>query len=233
MSNFKSLKQYKEEKYAGKFFLANDGDFADVVFLYRDEDEMMVGDAHYIKSPEYSGYVECNGHGCPACAANLRKTTKLFIPLYNIQKDAFEFWDRSEKFSSVVHAAVFQKEANPSNVVFRITRRGAANSTDTRYEIFVIARNDVMSYDQILEKFNLTFPEFYGTICKEVPNDQMQKWIRARDSQEESYDGSYSELSAMTPRVSAPIAHDPISMPSEIDALPDPDFGDDNEADFD
>lgn len=58
---FKSIEQFNEERYGNKFILPNDGDFADVIFLYKSAKEVLVADAHYVKSADYSGYVHCNG----------------------------------------------------------------------------------------------------------------------------------------------------------------------------
>ena len=81
---FKSVTSYNEEKFNGLFLLRNDGDSADVIFLDRNIDDVLVADTHYVKSADYSGYVHCCGKGCPACAKGIRIQTKLFIPLYNI-----------------------------------------------------------------------------------------------------------------------------------------------------
>mgnify|MGYP007065811507 CR=1 FL=1 len=80
---FKSMKTYNDERYHGFFLLRNDGDFADVIFLYQNIEDVLVADVHYIKSAKKSGYVHCCGEGCPACAKGIRVQTKLFIPVYN------------------------------------------------------------------------------------------------------------------------------------------------------
>ena len=95
---FKKMTDYNEERYGGKFILRNDGDFADVIFLYKSISDVLVADAHYIKSEKYNGYVHCCGVGCPACAKEIRVQNKLFIPLYNIQSREIEFWDRTVRF---------------------------------------------------------------------------------------------------------------------------------------
>ena len=82
---FKTVNNYNESRYGNTFLLRNDGDYADVIFLYSSEADVLVADAaHYVKSSEYSGYVHCCGAGCPACSQNIRVQSKLFIPLYNL-----------------------------------------------------------------------------------------------------------------------------------------------------
>lgn len=58
---FKSVKSYNDARYGGMFLLKNDGDYADVIFMYQDIEDVLVADTHYIKSPDYSGYVHCCG----------------------------------------------------------------------------------------------------------------------------------------------------------------------------
>ena len=158
---FKSLKDYNEEKFGGLFLLRNDGDYADVVFLYPSEDDVMVGDVHYIKSSEYSGYVQCTGKGCPACAKGIRVQTKLFIPVFNITAGEVQFWDRGIRFETQLRNDVFKNFPNPTEYVFRITRHGVANSVDTTYEIQAIGKNGAYPYAQILEENHVEFPKYY------------------------------------------------------------------------
>ena len=176
---FQSVKDYNEEKFGGLFLLRNDGDYADVIFMYRSADEALVANVHYIKSPDYSGYVHCCGRGCPACAKNIRVQTKLFIPLYNLAANEIQFFDRTMRFEPQLMNDVFSKFPNPSEFVFRITRRGAANDVNTTYQITPVGKNTVKSYEEILAENNATFPEYYSTICKEVTVTELQTMLNA------------------------------------------------------
>lgn len=94
---FKKVTEYNEEKYANWFVLPDDGDSEEVVILYKDIEDVLVADVHYIKC-EDSGYVHCLGKGCPACSKGIRVQPKLFIPLYIPSKEEIVFWDRTPKF---------------------------------------------------------------------------------------------------------------------------------------
>lgn len=181
---FKTANQYEEEKYNGKFRLANDGDTADVIMLYQDKNDVLIADVHYIKSNSYNGYVHCTGYGCPACANNIRKQTKLFIPMYNLDSAEIQFWDRTQKFLPQIHSDVFANGnyPNPSEFVYRITRHGAAGDMATRYQISAIAKNTTISFDEIMAKFNATFPEYYSVICKDVDNATIASWLNSSAS---------------------------------------------------
>lgn len=174
---FKSLVDYNDEKYGNKFILQNDGDTADVIFLYRQKRDAQVAEAHYIKSAVQSGYFHCIGVGCPACAKGIRVQRKIFIPLYNIKTQQIEFWDRTTKFDAQLERDVFMNFPNPSDYVFRITRHGEPNDINTHYDIRAVAENDLISYDAIMAKFNATFPEYYDNIIKEVSASDMSKML--------------------------------------------------------
>lgn len=165
---FKKITDYNEERFGNFFLLRNDGDFADVVFLYKSFDDVLVADAHYVKSNDYTGYIHCCGAGCPACAKGLRVQNKLFIPLYNISAGEIQFFDRSIRFQNQLESEVFSKFANPSDYVFRIIRHGAAGSFETTYEIVVVGHINGTSYDKICADNNATFPDYYSTVCKDL-----------------------------------------------------------------
>ena len=165
---FKKITDYNEERFGNFFLLRNDGDFADVVFLYKSFDDVLVADAHYVKSNDYTGYIHCCGAGCPACAKGLRVQNKLFIPLYNISAGEIQFFDRSIRFQNQLEREVFSKFANPSDYIFRIIRHGAAGSFETTYEIVVVGHINGTSYDKICADNNVTFPDYYSTVCKDL-----------------------------------------------------------------
>lgn len=196
---FKSLSQYQEDKQGEFFVLPNDGDSADVVFLYRSVDDVLVGDVHWISSAGYKGYAFCLGreNNCPACNygdKGLRIDHKIFIPLYNITKNKIEFWDRSTFFEQVLQKDVFKPFPNPSETVFKITRRGEAGSRDTKYEIKPIARNTGMPYDRILAQFNITLPEYYNTVVREMSYYDMDAALNSGSSASDLQDYGYTPV---------------------------------------
>lgn len=197
---FKTAKEYNEARFGNMFLLRNDGDSADVIFLYRNSDDVLVADTHYIKSPTYSGYAHCCGIGCPACQKNIRVQSKLFIPLYNISEGKIQFWDRSMRFEPQLQKDVFEMYPDPCRYVFRITRHGAAGSIDTTYEIQAVATNTVKSFDAILAEAKTSYPECYSEVCKELSSSEMSAMLNSSTSSEDLSD--YKPI----PRVAVPTA---------------------------
>ena len=186
---FKSVEQFTEERFHNTFRLINDKDSADVIILYQSKNDVLVGDVHYIKAGDYSGYTHCLGKGCPICARKkddgsnlIRVQTKVFIPIYNIEKDEIQFWDRNYNtgFIAQLDKDIFNLYANPSEVVFKITRNGAFNDKNTRYTFTALGNNKVMSYADILAKFNATMPDYYENIVKSFSLSELTTMMQSQ-----------------------------------------------------
>lgn len=214
---FKKMTDYNEERYGGMFILRNDGDYADVVFLYNDISDVLVADVHYIKSNDYNGYVHCCGAGCPACAKDIRVQNKLFIPLYNINAKEIQFWDRTVRFEQQLISDVFEKYSNPSNFVFRITRHGVARDINTTYEIVAIGRNTFKSYDEILAENNAKLPDYYENVCRDINAYDLNKMLSSNNAVNSAYNADSMPNYTVTPRVSSEPKEEVKSKVDEID----------------
>lgn len=193
---FKSVDQFNEERFGKFFMLRNDKDYADVIFLYQDKSECLIADTHYLKSANYNGYVHCCGNGCPACQKGIRVQTKLFIPLFNLNTNQIEFWDRTPRFEPQLQNDVFSKFPNPSEFIFRITRNGAAGDVNTTYSITPVAKNTVKSYAQILVENNAQMPDYYSVVCKELSAFEMQSMLVDTDKPLGEYTGASAGAAA-------------------------------------
>lgn len=213
---FKSIQEFTDETYKNRFTLANDGDSADVIFLYKTQKDIMIADpVHYIKNFDYNGYVHCNGKGCEVCKKGVRVQGRLFIPLYDIESDTIKYWDRSVYFATQIQKDVFGKYPNPSEIVFEIIRHGEARDMSTWYEIRAKGRNKSMPMDDILKKNNLTMMDFYDNICTEFSNDELFDMLNVNNVQQSS-GNSMSEYGA--------IARPSARKPREVADLPDIDL---------
>lgn len=211
---FKKATTYNEQKYGNKFILQNDGDYADVVFLYQSQDDVLIADAHYIKSATYSGYCHCIGAGCPACEKHIRIQPKLFIPLYNISTGQIEFWDRTPVILPQITKDVFTSYPNPSDFVFRITRHGESGDRGTRYQIMAIAKNKT-PYAELLAQVGAVMPDYYEHIVKDASAADISGWLTTSSSGSSAVDVSSLPDYTPTPRVSVA----PNQTAASIDAL--------------
>lgn len=195
---FKTMEQYTDDKYHGRLVLKNDGDSATVIFLYRSAADILIANAHYIKGSDYSGYVHCTGHGCPACAKGIRTQSKLFVPVYNVDTDEILFFERDTKYFMEQIKSLMVSYPNLSEFVFRITRRGAAGSRDTRYDITALAKNSALPYDKILSDKGVKMPDYYETIIRDMSSGELAMAIATTGGYSTS--ASASDLPDFTPQ---------------------------------
>ena len=110
---------------------------------------------------------------------------------------------------------VFQKFPDPSDYVFRITRKGEANDINTTYTIQAVGKNVVMSYDTICKKFNTSFPAYYSNICREVSPAELSTMLNtSNEGPSENYSMPDYQV---TPRVSSSVMP-PVTTP--VDPAP-------------
>lgn len=191
---FKSIEEFNDDRYKNLFRLPNDGDTAQVIFLYRSKHEMLTTNVHYINSEEYRGYVHCIGAGCPACSKGIRlQPRKVFIPLYIVNcpncpeyNGTIKFWDRTTAMEQQLDRSVFRSFPNPSEFIFSIVRQGAPRDINTRYEIRGEFKNTHKSYDQICAEFGgIRFVPtqsndtgtYYENICRTVSIDTLGRYL--------------------------------------------------------
>lgn len=127
------------------FSLANDGDKAIVRFLVNSEDDIELVHTHTYNSYGRSRKVECLREGndptenCPFCAANRPIQNKVYIKLVEYVPDeqgriqpVAKIWERPVSYATELAGDLV--EYGPlSNLLFVITRSGAAGSTNTKY----------------------------------------------------------------------------------------------------
>jgi hypothetical protein len=193
---FKSIEEYNDDRYKNLFRLTDNGDTAQVIFLYQNKREMLMTNAHYIKSNEYSGYVHCLGTGCPACAKGVRiQAKKVFIPLYVVScpnhpeyNGTIKFWDRTTNFEQQMDRAVFRNFPNASEFIFTIVRHGEPHDINTTYDIKAEYKNTHKSYDEICAQFNALFiphtdeeatRTYYENICRSCTVEELSRYLSA------------------------------------------------------
>lgn len=207
---FKKMTEYNEQRYGNSFRLVNDQDYADVIFLYRSTSDVLLADTHYVKSAEYSGYVQCLERDCPACEKGIRVQTNLFIPVLvlshsdpDFKGPKIQFWDRTTKFQAQLMNDVFRNYPDPSGFVFRITRFGVPNDRGTRYSINVLEENLVGSYDEIMAKYGISLPESYDIICKDYSATELRRILLQQTTQNATPRSTYGATPRSVPQSNA------------------------------
>lgn len=83
---------------------------------------------------------------CPFCAARKFQTAKLFIPIYNIDEDRVQTWERGKKFFSKI-ASICARYPDVVSHIFEIERNGKPGETTTTYEIYEVGQDDTKLSD--------------------------------------------------------------------------------------
>ena len=161
---------------AGYFSLKNDKDVARVRFLFNGIEDVEGFAVHEVELDGKKRYVNClREYGqpmdvCPFCAARQATYVKYFVPLYNIDEDRIQTWERGKKFGAKL-SSLCSRYPNLVSHTFEIERNGAAGDQQTSYEIYETGQDDTT-----LENFD-EFPDVLGTIVLDKSADEMSCFL--------------------------------------------------------
>ena len=150
--NTETADKYGGQGGAGYFSLKNDKDVARVRFMYNSIDDVEGYAVHQVEIDGKKRWVNCLREynqpidTCPFCREKKFTSAKLFIPLYNIDEDRVQVWERGKKFISKI-SSVCARYPNVVSHVFEIERNGKPHETTTTYEIYEVDRDDTTLED--------------------------------------------------------------------------------------
>lgn len=136
----------------GFFSLKNDKDVALVRFMYNSVDDVEGYAVHQVEIDGKKRYVNCLREYnqpkdvCPFCRANMFTTAKLFIPVYNIDEDKVQMWERGKKFISKI-SSICARYPDVVSHKFEIERNGKKGETTTTYEIYEVGKDETTLED--------------------------------------------------------------------------------------
>ena len=183
------------DKYGGNggggfFRLVNDKDVARVRFLYEGIDDVEGLAVHQVEVGGKKRYVNCiREYGqpmdvCPFCASKKYfVTAKYFIPLYNMDEDCVQVWERGKQFGAKL-SSLCGRYSNLVSHVFEIERNGKKGATETTYEIYPVGDAD----DTRVSDFEV--PQILGGLVLDKTPDEMQYYIDYGEFPEEEDGGN-------------------------------------------
>lgn len=175
-----TVDRYGGQGGTGYFSLKNDKDIATVRFLYNDENDIEGYAVHQVEIDGKKRYINCIREynqpvdDCPFCKAREFQMAKLFIPVYNIDEDKVQVWERGKKFFSKM-SGICARYGGKSPIVsqtFEIERNGKPGDTQTTYEIY---RTDDPADDTQLEDFDM--PEILGGVILDKSYEDMDFYL--------------------------------------------------------
>ena len=162
----------------GFFSLKNDKDTAQVRFLFNGIDDVanLGFSVHEVQIGDKKRAVNClREYGapvddCPFCRAQMAVRAKYFIPLYNIDQDKVQMWERGKKFGAKL-SSLCGRYPNLVSHIFEIERNGAPGDQQTTYEIYEMGNDD-----KRLADFEEA-PDALGSVVMNKTFEEMQYFL--------------------------------------------------------
>lgn len=166
------------------FSLKDDGDKAYVHLLGDDMNDFPGYAVHQVQIGDKKKYVNCLREAgapitdCPFCAKGknnpeLSKVwAKLFIPLYDCDKDEVKIWERGKQFFGEL-ASFCSHNPNASTIVTEVERRGKKGSTDTTYRLYATNENDNFKLENVADEI----PEILGDVVLDKTKEEMEQFL--------------------------------------------------------
>lgn len=178
MARFKAdeVDRYGGQGGAGYFSLKNDKDVATVRFMYDSIDDVTGYAVHEVEIDGRKRYVNCPREynepidKCPFCAAKKFQAAKLFIPLYNVQEQKIQIWERGKKFFSKI-SSICARYPHLVSHEFEIERNGKKGETTTTYEIYEV------SHDETTLEDLPDVPDILGGLILDKSTDDMEFYL--------------------------------------------------------
>ena len=174
--NTETAERYGGQGGAGYFSLKNDKDVARVRFMYNGIEDVEGYAVHQVELDGKKRWVNCLREynepkdKCPFCRQNMFTSAKLFVPLYNIDEDKQQIWERGKKFISKI-SSICARYPNVVSHVFEIERNGKKGETTTTYEIYEVEKDETTLED---------LPEVsspLGTVVLDKSADDMEFYL--------------------------------------------------------
>lgn len=201
---YDEVDKYGGQGGAGFFSLKDDGDTARVRFMYDGVDSIEAFAVHQIEGEDgRKRYVNCLRDyrdpidKCPFCRERKQTQVKLFIPVYNVDEDKVQIWERGKKFVQKM-VSICSRYSNSDTPLcshtFDIERSGKKGDTSTTYEIYPADKDNTTLEDLpevpnplgglVLDKSAEDMDAFLETGYFPPEDDEDETPVRRRESRE-------------------------------------------------
>ena len=181
MARFKAdqADNYGGQGGGGFFSIQNDKEVKQVRFMYDTVEDIEGMSVHKIKIGDKERYVNCLREynepvdNCPFCREKMPVQARLFIPVYNIEEDAVQIWDRGktmfQKMTSL--CSRYATKNNLVNNIFEVERNGKPKDQKTTYELYQVDKDDT----EIADLGDL--PQILGGVVMDKSYDDMEYYL--------------------------------------------------------
>lgn len=180
--SYEDADKYGSSSKRSYFQLKDDGDTARVHLLGDDMNDFPGYSVHQVPIGDGYRYVNCIREAgepkdiCPFCADRDPKISKIlakvFIPLYNIDADEVQIWDRGKTFFKEL-SQYCAHTPHVSEVITEITRSGRKGDTSTTYRLYEMKETDDFNMADVADEI----PEILGTIILDKTAEDMDYYL--------------------------------------------------------
>lgn len=175
--NYEDADKYGGSGSGGSYFkLENDMDVAKVRILGRDMNDFPGYACHEVEVNGSRRLVNCLREYrdpvdvCPFCAAKKKIIAKCFIPLYNLDTEEVQMWERGKSFFKTLSGYV-SRHKDVYSWVTEVERHGKPKDTGTTYQLYDDGKDD----DVKLEDFEI--PEILGRYVLDKTAEDMEYYL--------------------------------------------------------
>ena len=174
--SYEDADKYGGQGGAGYFSLKNDKDVARVRFMYNDIDDVAGYAVHQVEIDGKKRWVNCLREynqpidTCPFCREKMFTSAKLFVPIYNIDEDKVQIWERGKKFIGQI-SSVCARYPQVVSHIFEIERNGQKGDTSTTYGIYEVDKDDT-TLEDLPERRDIL-----GTVVLDKSADDMEFFL--------------------------------------------------------
>lgn len=193
--SYEDADKYGNSGGRGAFFqLKDDGDKAYVHLLGDSMNDFPGYAVHRVPIGDSQRYVNCLREAgepaevCPFCAEGRNDPeiskvyAKLFIPLYNIDADEVQLWERGKAFFKKLSSYIAHTP-NASKAVTEIERVGKKGDTKTDYNLYE-QRGEDDGFD--IANVQDDIPEVLGTVILDKTSEDMEYYLKRGEFPENS-----------------------------------------------
>lgn len=198
--SFEESENYGQSNSGSFFSLKDDGDTAQIRFMYRTIDDVQGYAVHQVEIGDKKRYVNClRAYNdpidmCPLCQAQYKVNPKLFLKVYNLDTNEAQIWERGKTyFQRIASMAAHYKPL--CDEIIEVQRSGKKGDKKTTYEFFSIENSE---FD--LDSVECLEP--LGTIILDKTADEMNYYLNEGtfpDDGENASENRREEVTRRTP----------------------------------
>lgn len=186
MARFKYDEADKYGSGGTRFFsLKEDKETAQVRFMYETVDDIECFNVHQfdVKGEAFKKrYINCLRSYrdpldvCPLCAAKKPTRVKLIVPMYNVETQQVQLWDRGKKFINQLTSLFSRYSASGKSIcsnIFDVERNGKKGDNTTTYSMYFVKSDDTTMEDLP------DVSDVLGSLIEDMSAEDMERFLES------------------------------------------------------